>query len=63
MEDAAVFVKTKPNSNSVQLELRLDTKLTANLPNTTPPPQTFEPLLEKIGSFETNKNKLGLSCA
>ena len=50
MEDAAVIVKTKPNSNSVQLELRLDTKLTANLLNTTPPPQTFEPLLDKIGS-------------
>ena len=48
MEDAAVIVKTKPNSNSVQLELRLDTKLTANLPNTTPPPPTFEPLLDNI---------------
>ena len=41
-KDAAFIVKTKPNSNLVQPELRLDTKLTANAHHTTPPhPKLF----------------------
>ena len=54
---------TKLNStqgNSMQLVLRLDNKLTENQTHTTPP-QTFEPLLAKLMSWNWHGHSLDRS--
>ena len=44
-----ILSKPDPNSNSMQLGLGLDIVVTANPPHSTPP-QTFQPLLDMLGS-------------
>ena len=46
MNNKVLLSKPNPDSNSMQLRLRLDTKLTAN-PRL---PRTFRQLLDKLGS-------------
>ena len=53
--------KANPNSNSTRVEVRHSSHLEPTPPHTTPLPQTFRPLLDKLGNSKYRKLEKMLS--